>query len=338
MNRTSEKYFTKLLLFFLTANLFAAEFSLSVGPRYSFRNSTTEEILYFSGTFNTDKNKVCSLLEWNEKAVMSAGIGTQGQLTTDSGNSFIFSADFDFTFPYNSSWMSDSDWSSSGVKFNYSKFDCTLDSPFSGGGIKNFSAETYFAYKVMLPWSAEIQPRFGFRYSSVHYKARNGYGWYGSSRWTSDGKLHPWNSPWSHYFPDGKYHLAGINYYVRKTAVFTGLELSKKLKSSFSVFAGADLYPFTFVLAADRHLGSRDYYETCDYVYNICRSYDFYGGIKTELSSRITLNMNLTYYVFEISRGKQFYEFDEGGTEKSGQDGGFSNRTWCFTSSLSYRF
>uniref|UniRef100_UPI0025F3E79F hypothetical protein n=1 Tax=Treponema sp. TaxID=166 RepID=UPI0025F3E79F len=302
MNRPAKKLLLTMLLFLAGFSSFSADLAFYLSPRYSFRNSTSKESLYYGGTFGSDPSQLASLLVWNEKAVMTYGLDLKAELTASPKTAFIFSALADFTIPYNSAWMSDSDWTTSGIKFNYSKFDCTIANDSLSDRLKNFSFRTSFACKKSLGTFIDLIPGTGFFYSSAYYKAKNGYGWYGSSSWTSDGKTHEWNSSYSHYFPDGKYHLAGINYYVRTAAFFTGLTLQKNIGPFYTIHAGFNLYPFTFVLAKDRHLGSKDYYDFADYLYNYFKSWDFSAGISARLSSSLSLNLNFNYYTFLNTR------------------------------------
>ncbi len=59
--------FTILFLFIFASFSFSLDLDFYITPIFGVRKSETEEILYFSGTFGTDKNKKCSQLNWNEK-------------------------------------------------------------------------------------------------------------------------------------------------------------------------------------------------------------------------------------------------------------------------------
>lgn len=268
---------------------------------------------------------------------MSYGIEFSLQAPLKNSSAFIFSFLTDFKIPYNTAKMTDSDFTSSGTKFNYSKFNCTIaDSSFSDF-TKNIYSQTSFSYKKTFFYDFDLISSLGFLYNSFYYRAEDGFGWYGSASYSSDGKTHAWNSPYAHYFPDGKMHLAGINYYVQTIAFFTGLSLQKKLNDSFTLGSSFKVFPFSYVIAKDRHLGSMDYYDFTDFVTNFFKSYEASFFVSTKLSSFLAFNMTLSYYDFLNTRAESYYYFDEGGREKSSSDGGFSYKNIKFTSSLSIK-
>ncbi len=178
-------------------------------------------------------------------------------------NAFGVCTEVTFSIPYNNGKMTDSDWTTDDIKFNYSIFDCNISYEDFSDLFKNFQGKLDFYYENTILEIFTLKPSIGFRYSSLYFNGEDGYGCYGSSGWTSDGNTHEWNSPYSHYFPDGKYHLAVIDYQSQTFAVFTGFSASVKIFNRFNFLLGFNISPYSFVLAKDRHLPND--YITADY-------------------------------------------------------------------------
>lgn len=311
-----------LLGLLISANIFSFSVDFYLSPIFGIRESKTNEALYFSGNFGTDKNKKCSLLEWNEKHLMYFGICADIKLNYEEKESFGFLSSFLFSIPFNAGKMNDSDWTSEKVKFNYSIFDCNIAYENFSDNFRNFKTSLEFYYEKDIQ-NITLKPSIMFRYSSHYFKAENGYGWYGSSGRTSDGKTHEWNSPYSHYFPDGKQHLAGINYQSRTFAISTGFSASFKILSNLDFVLGFALSPYTFVVAEDRHIGNE--YITQDLMHVVFGNFEVRTGFDFKMTRQLSADLTFYYSDVQYTKGNEYEISDDDGHKViSSQKAGYS--------------
>lgn len=326
-----------LILFSVFYSVQAFPFEVFVSPFVSVRNERAEEALFFSGTFGSDKSKMCSLLEWKSEPILVFGTGVVLNHSLGKAGSFMIESEISFAAAAGGK-MTDSDWNGEGIKFNYSRFKSSLRRSGLADMLDNldFSASAAYEYDVMELFS--VKPFCGLAFSSRSLEAVDGHGWYGSASWTSDGRPHSWDSPYAHYFPDGKYHLAGIRYRTRTVSVFLGMELSKTFSEHIKVSCSAGICPYAFVLAQDRHLGSKDYYTTDDYIHSFWGRTEFSAGLSFILHPRCTLDLSFSYARQAFARGKQYYSWDDGSRNSlSGQDGGYAFSSAEFRTGVKFR-
>ena len=298
--------FRRLLVIFsvLLSPLCATAASFSFAPFTGIRNSRTEEALFFSGTFGTDSSEKCSLLEWNEKYVFVYGLDSE--IVLENGkNSFEFSSRLQSSLPFNQGLMTDTDWNSSLEKKHQTEFD--LDENMS------FTFKTQFAWSRKLDKGFSIQPSLSASYDYLKFKGVNGRGWYYLDT----------DNP--HYYPDEYLHPAGINYRSYKAALMTGLSVRKDFESGLTLTAGAEVSPFTFVLARDRHLGSKDYFTTDDYIYSYFKNYSVYADVHYRFNNRLSIFAQLRGSYFFFTKGEEYYNWDNGSKNTvSSQKAGYS--------------
>ena len=324
-----------LFAVFCSESLFSLDINLFVAPKISLHNSRSKESLYFSGNFNSDSSKKCSLLEWNRKNVVKLGIESELELKMENSGTFgiIYSADF--SFPRNNGKMTDSDWNSAGVKLNYSIFNANIVCNNFSDIFKNFNTSIEFFYKKQLSYFFTIKPSVKFLYSSIFFNSENGYGWYGTSNWTTDNKEHAWNDKEAHYFPDGKYKLANIDYQVKQNGIFTGVSAIFKISRLVDVFTGFNFSPYTFILATDRHHPNS--FVTEDYIHIIFGNCDFYSGLNISFSNRLSFNFFVNYSNIKHTKGYEYIVYDKNGTtELSSQKAGYSCSEFNFSASIRF--
>ena len=88
------------LLFFLSISIYAkSNFSLFITPHTGVTFAQVDEILYDSN------GEQCSLLEWEEKPVIDAGVSLDFLIKR-----FLITTDFEFSFLAGDSKMTDTDW------------------------------------------------------------------------------------------------------------------------------------------------------------------------------------------------------------------------------------
>lgn len=247
-----------MLVFFSFAYCEKVRFDLK--PYAGLEYSIYEEAYYFD--VNTGySDKMCSLLEWEQKPSWLLGLAS-------SACFFNFETFIDVStkIPMECGSMKDSDFLNDGMKFNYSVHELYLN--------KSFNINAGISYFIDFSF-INIKPGILASYSYNTFSAKNGHGWYGSPSYSSDGKVHSWNSGYAHYFPDGKYHLAGVDYENQTVSLMIGAEVSKTFMKIWTVGLGAYLSPFTYAYAKDHHLGkSRNFY-TEDFIYNYFKNYRF---------------------------------------------------------------
>ena len=324
-----------LFAVFCAESLFSLDINLFVAPKISLHNSRSKESLYFSGNFNSDSSKKCSLLEWNEKNVVKLGIESEFDLKIKNFETVGLIYFVDFSLPRNNGKMTDSDWNVDGVKFNYSIFNASIECNEFSDIFKNFNTSIEFFYKKQLIDFFTIKPCIKFLYSSVFFNSEDGHGWYGASNWTTDGKEHAWNDKESHYFPDGKYKLANIDYQVQQFGFFSGLSAIFKISKSADIFTGFDFSPYTFILATDRHHPNN--YVTKDYIHIVFGNCDFYAGFDINFSKWLTFNFFVNYSNIKHTKGSEYFVYDKNDiNELSSQKAGYSCSEFNFSASLKF--
>lgn len=300
-----------LLFFFLLPHALSASPEFSLTPLYSLKNACSTEDLYFSGTFGSDSSKKCSELLWNEKLVSSFGAEAEGSFSKDS-DSFVFTLGSLFSLPFNSGNMTDTDWNSVLQKSTYSEFDNNIR--------LCFDICTGFEYKhdfkhFTLGGTAKAQ------FSYLSFNAENGRGWYNLDS----------NNP--HYYPDGKYHLADIEYSSSKAALFLGLELEKTFFERLTFSLGAQAAPYTFVFVTDRHTARN--YTFNDYIRGVFANYNFYLANSFSVSQRFSILLKLNAQYFKDTKCDEYYNWDESSRDTlSSQKAGYSYYSYEITTGL----
>lgn len=278
MNKKTIVFFVMLLMYLLSAqHIFSKTWDFCVFPYIGIERSVYEESFYYD-ELSEHSEQMCSLLEWSEKP--SYIIGLESSIRYKH---FLFFADVSTKIPQKCGSMKDSDYWENGLKFNYSVNKNHLNSAFNvqtGGSY-------FFDFKFI-----QFAPYIKASYSYVSFSAKDGHGWYGSPSHTSDGKLHSWDSSYSHYYPDGKYHLAGVDYQNQTFYFMAGVEVQKILFNFWNTCLGFGIAPFTYSYVKDEHLGKSSNFFTEDYIYNYFRNFQWLyknNFVLTELCSLSTI-------------------------------------------------
>ena len=300
-----KKWFVFLYFLFIAAESFAQKYVLALEPVFGIRRGEIQEALFFDGYFGTDSTKKCSELLWKEDKTFFCGGDLQFAIKSKK-DYFCFTNTIYFVLLLTNGSMSDDDWNSAGKKSTSTTFDTLLD--------KGLDCRLRFSYKKHFFDGFYLSPSISALYSYISYKGKNGRGWYYL------------DSEEPHYYPDGKKHPAGINYNSTCAGVFTGLELEKDFDSGLKLYAGAEVSPFAFVLACDRHLGSKDYFTYEDYFYTIFLDYNFYIKIEQKIYRNIYLTLSGAVEKFVFTKGEEYYNWDEDShSTLSSQDAGYSS-------------
>lgn len=284
-----------VLILFLSANAaaFAKAVSVGITPYTAVEYGVFQEAYYYDD-FSEYSDRMCSLLEWEQKPSVAFGVES-----TVSYKKLLFSVDFSTKLPLRCGSMMDSDYWHDGLKFNYSVNENYVD--------KAFYASTGFSYLFDFPFFS-INPSVEISYSFVSFNAKNGYGWYGGSAHSSDGNVHSWDSPYAHYYPDGKYHLAGVDYENQTVCFFAGVDLSKTFFKKWNVSLGFFIAPFTYTYVKDHHLGKSSNFYSEDFIYNYWRNFKCTFKNTLAFTERFALVADFEGNVQLLTKGKNYFD------------------------------
>ena len=251
---------TFFFLFVKISPLFSKVINFKLFPYIGFEYSSFEEAYYYDNSLDYSDN-LCSLLEWKQNPSFIVGLKTDINL-----KNFSWFIDFSTKFPMKCGYMYDSDYWENGIKFNYS-----INENYLNGA---FSIDSGFSYFIKIH-NFLITPSIFGSYSYIFFSAKNGYGWYAGSADSSDGQVHSWDSSYAHYYPDGKYHLAGVDYKNQTFYFMFGLDFSRIFFEKWQPTLGLYVSPFTYVYVIDHHLGKTSNFYSEDYIYNYFKNYKF---------------------------------------------------------------
>ena len=280
--------------------------------------STTIEAYYYPRKKESDNYKLMSLLEWNQNPSFFAGIeGTAGYKNN------ILKLRGNFKFPGQTGKMYDSDYTETGIKFNYSINNETL--------ISGLDLSTSFSHSFSFTLFT-LEPEFSVNWSYFSIEARDGYGWYGGSSHTTDSKTHAWNDPESHFYPDGKLHLAGVDYTGHTIAFFLGMNISKTIWGTWENSIGMFVSPFTYIYAKDSHVGKVKYFTTEDMIFNYFNNFRINYKTSFKLNKKVFLNFLAQYEWCFLEQGDDYYD-----GYKNLNDGGASYKKFRLETGIKYK-
>ncbi len=166
-------------------------------------------------------------------------------------------------------------------------------------------------------------------YSS--YEARNGYGWYGTEEWSKTGELVPWNDENAHYFPDGKYKLAGIDFF-RYTLMFEIGFITNLNFKRINISTGFQISPFSYVYSIDHHLGKSNDFKYEEIQYPIFKYFDANIQVAYKINKLLKLHLRYSLTVGLKTKGKSYKNM----TSKSYQDSGSDFQSNNFSLGLGF--
>lgn len=300
--------FKKLIpaIFLLAASKCFSE--IQIIPNIGFSFSTMGEYLYSPYSTN-----LWSYLKWEEKPSVNFGFNSAFKFKS---NSFKFN--FFWSLPLKCGNMTDSDWSESGINYAYSVNENSIKC--------SFLLETEYSRDFNLKTFLSISPVLGAKFLYSSYKARNGYGWYGSEEWSKNGELVSWKDENAHYFPDEKYKLAGIDYSRCTLMLKAGLSASFKLRKT-EITASFFCSPFTYIYAADHHLGKTNDFKYEEIQYPVFKYYETTLEVSYKIN-RLLMAYSKAGYTFGLkSKGESYKNSSSKSYQKSGSD--YSSANLC---------
>lgn len=227
-------YLIYFIIFISLDNIYSNDF-FSFMPYLKYSNGIHGEHLYYSVS-----EKECSYLEWEEKNSFLLGIEGIFKI-----KNFNISLNSEFGIPKVAGKMYDSDWIYTsefpdGLKTTYSISENHLKS--------KFNTEILLNYDFNINKIVTISPGICFQYSYLNFNAKNGYGWYGSSNYSTTKENVSWDSEYAKY-----YKIYGIDLKRHNLYTWIDLELKFNFIKDFIFGANFNISPYTYSFTEDFH-------------------------------------------------------------------------------------
>ncbi len=246
-----KKLFALTIAFLLTPLLSFAQnnFHFSLAPRASFTWGELTELLY-----NNDGTLV-SQLDWEQKALFNLGLETKL-----SFNNCILSAAFDYSAPFGTSYMYDSDWED-GEKYSFTKHPII--------NTQNYNTELSFAYNIQATRRISVLPELQLNYIYSSFEAANGSG----TRYGRDIKVY------------------GVDYKRHSLFVFTGLSVGAELGEKILLKTSFLTAPFLYQYSSDYHHGVKHPFSSRDVQTAFFSKYTFDLSTEFLITNPISLEL-----------------------------------------------
>jgi len=299
-----KKLFLLLVILFSFAGIFAADVSFfNIETYLAYQRGCNDEAYYYDGAWGSTEGEIKSLLEWNFSGI-GPGIALEGAF-----RNFYIGLDSTFLFDTFNSKMYDSDFSTDGIKTNYAIYK------YKKSYYTNIELKT--GYIFQLTDSCRITPIASVQHNYMNYESENIEGWYGRAPYSTDGDDHAWNSEYAHHYPDGVYHIAGINYESHIVSTFAGVNFGYDFNDKLSLSSGVFISPFTYIYAFDRHLGKSGGFTSDDFVVSPFKQFRFNVEIEYWINNRFTVYSKGNFQLQGTGKG-DYYENRYISSEKTG--------------------
>lgn len=239
---------TVLFLYIFTEKAFA-EIHFECTPVYQLKNGCLNELVFYNVD---DEWYKLSELNWNIKNISYFG----GNVAAFTKN-IRLEAGFFSGFQKESAKMYDSDWQNlpdaPDMKTTFSISENTLDSSFT------FSTKATYSFNIIDWLYTGLFVKYTF--DQIKFSARNGYGWYGSNRYSQNGENVPYDSEFAKFFGSGS--LQGIDYFRVTRMLNFGFLYGINLFDRVQLNLEAGFSPFADVKSLDHHYspsGRESYY------------------------------------------------------------------------------
>ncbi len=288
-----------LFLFCFTGRAFA-EVHFEISPLYSLRNGCLNELVFYKPE---DELFKLSELNWNIKNISYAG----GKLAVSSEH-FMLETGVLGGFSKSSTKMYDSDWqnlpAAPDVKTTFSISDNTVDSGF------NINTKAAFFLNIEDWFQTGIFAKYSF--DQIKFSARNGYGWYGSNRYSQNGEFVPYDSEYAKFFAVGS--LQGIDY-LRVTEMYNfGFFWELTFFDRVQLMLQAGFLPFAVVKSLDHHYSpsGRESYYRDEIKFNFS-NYELEADLRLKLFSNLHLGCTFSYNYISLRKGDTYNKQEEHG-------------------------
>ena len=288
-----------LTLFCFTRNAFA-EVQIELTPIYQLKNGCLNEFVFYNPD---DEWYKLSELNWNIKNISYAG----GNISISTGF-FKLETGFFGGFSKESAKMYDSDWqdlpANPDMKTTFSISENKLDSNYT------LNTKASFFYNIT-DW---FKTGFFLKYTfdQIMFSARNGYGWYGSNRYSQNGDNVPYDSEYAKFFGSGS--LQGIDYFRRTEMVNLGVIYGFTFFDRLQLNLEASITPFAIVKSLDHHYspsGRENYYrDEIKLNYSI---YELSADLRVHLLRKLDFGCAFSYNSISLRQGDTWSKTEEHG-------------------------
>ena len=298
-----------VIFFSLTSSLFALpyDFGLSFEPLYTRQKGTLYEYVIAKDETSGDDVKM-SQLDWNLKNLSYLG----ARFSLDWKYVSLIT-EVSATISKDSGTMEDYDWldftskttESGDVLYYYNDSSlCTTKS----------INENYIDDSVFLDlkirgnlnpiFDLQINPFVGLHYYYISFRACNGYGWYGSSYYSSTGKNVSYDDPAALAIEAG--NLFGLDYSRRAFTCYFGAAIGYKFFNRISLSFYGSLSPYSYIDSLDFHhsdfAGTKGnfYY---DVMSDFFKEFQLGGYIECLIWDKISFEVSVDYYRQKLIKG-----------------------------------
>ena len=288
-----------IILFCFTDKAFA-QIHIEVTPLYELKNGCLNELVF--AVYDDDVYKL-SELNWNIKNISYIG-GKVGL----SYKWFQLESTMLGAFSKKSAKMYDSDWqdlpANPDVKTTFSISENTLNHniTFDSKAIFTPQITDWFKTGIFLQYTLD----------QIQFSARNGYGWYGSSRYSQNGQDVPYDSEYAKFFAVGS--LQGIDYYRVTKSFNLGLLFNFTVFDRLQIKLEGTVSPYTIIHSLDHHYSPssmENYYR--DEIKSHFAFYSFGSELKFRVIDNIYVGCDFSYYYMKEKQGETYSKQEQHG-------------------------
>lgn len=224
--------------------------SLSLSPHIGFTFGQLDEILY------APDGSMCSLLEWEEKALLNIGLSANFSIER-----FLISSSFEYGIKTATSYMQDTDWTGE-IKYSYTKHPIE--------NLYEVNTQLAVAYNLFPEGRIELSPKLEVQYLFNSFNAGKGSG--------------------IRY--DRAIKVYGIDYTKHSLFIFTGIDFKVKINRLISIQNDFLISPYLYQYAIDFHHGVNNPFTSIE----IQNGFFSKFKINTALSFKCTNNFTIDLY------------------------------------------
>ena len=282
-----------LIIFLGITGKISAQIHIEVTPLYELNNGCLNELVF--SLYGNETYKL-SELNWNIKNCSSIG-GKVGI----SYKWFQFESSMMGGISKKSAKMYDSDWQNlpddPDMKTTFSISENKLKHSFT------FDSKAIFAPDITDWLKTGIFLQYNI--NQICFSARNGYGWYGSSRYSQNGEFVPFDSEYARFFAAGS--LQGIDYYRVTKNINIGLICNFTIIDRLQIKLEGSMSPFTIIHSLDHHYSassSESYYR--DEIKTHFAFYNFAADVRYRVIDNIYLGCAFSYHYMKEKQGDTY--------------------------------
>lgn len=296
----SKRFLFLLVLFF--SGFIYADVKFQLEPYFAWSNGIHGEHLFYT------TGKRCSYLRWEESSIITLGLEANTKI-----NKFGILLNAEFGIPAKNGTMEDSDWIYTseypdGLKTTYSESEITCT--------KKINTEISFSYDFDIKNRFTISPIIQAQYSYIFFEAKNGYGWYGSYKYSYTGTNVAWDSGYARFFSK----LYGIDLLRHTFYSWTGLKMLFKISDRFDIDFSLYLSPFTYTFTEDYHHGSDGGSKMQEPLYSNFNRFKTDINVLYKINNFLTIRTGFYFLYGKTDKGETFTDYYTNSFAKSSQE------------------